>query len=148
MLVLGVISVGYFSASDSSQSPVETSNEVESTGRLFGGKCASNQDWMRNLEEAITVPADWQSVYDLTASDFSLEDRFGTFSGQEGNTFTEEESVKWRIYITQIGSAVLQGDYGRAISLYESIYPLMEKMDLQCAVAVTGYSALSTTIVP
>ena len=59
-----------------------------------------------------------------------------------------EESVEWRTYAARIGAAVLQQNYSEAIRMYELLLPLMEKMDLQCAVAVTGEGALSSTIVP
>jgi hypothetical protein len=130
---------------NSAQENESSSDGKESTGRLFGGKCAENQDWLGSLEEAITVPADWQSVYDLVDHS-TFEDYWGLAS--EGSTFTMEESVKWDVYTTQLGAAVVQSNYGKAIGMYESLLPLMEKMDLQCAVAVTGNAGLSSTIIP
>jgi len=117
----------------------------DSKGRLFGGKCAENQNWLGALESAISVPADWQSVYDLV-NHSTFEDYWGLAS--EGSTFASEESVKWDVYKTQLGEAVLQSNYSKAIFMYKKLLPLMEKMDLQCAVAVTGTTGLSSTVVP
>jgi len=131
--------------SNSASNDSSTSSEADSNGRLFGGKCADNQQWLASLEESITIPADWQSVYDLTQHS-TFENFWGISS--EGNTFDDTESVEWGVYTSRLSSAVAQGNYSEAIRMYDLLYPLMEKMDLQCAVAVTGEGVLSTTIVP
>lgn len=131
--------------SNSAQENESSSGGKESTGKLFGGKCAENQDWLGSLESAITIPANWQSVYDLT-NHSTMEDYWGITS--EGSTFTTEESVQWNVYKSRLGAAVAQGNFSEAIRMYDLLYPLMEKMDLGCAVAVTGNAALSSTIVP
>jgi ABC-type Fe3+-hydroxamate transport system substrate-binding protein len=130
---------------NSAQENDSSSDGKESTGRLFGGKCAQNQDWLGSLESSITVPANWQSVYDLV-NHSTMEDFWGIASA--GSAFTTEESVQWNAYKSRLGAAVAQGNYGEAIRMYELLYPLMEKMDLGCAVAVTGNASLSSTIVP
>jgi len=117
----------------------------DSKGRLFGGKCAQNQQWLANLESAGSVPADWQSVYDLV-NHSNLENYWGILS--EGTTFSTNESVKWSSYTALLGASVVQGDYSKASKIYNLLLPLMEKMDLQCAVAVTGTTGLSSTVVP
>ena len=117
----------------------------DSKGRLFGGKCAKNQQWLANLESAGSVPADWQSVYDLV-NHSNLENYWGILS--EGTTFSGEESTKWSSYTALLGASVVQGDYSKASKIYNLLLPLMEKMDLQCAVAVTGTTGLSSTVVP
>lgn len=126
-----------------SKSAQETGQE--SSGRLFGGKCAANQEWLSRLESAITVPADWQAVYDLV-DHTPLEDFWGISS--EGSTITGQEGIEWNVYTSRLGAAVVQGNYSEAIRMYDLLYPLMEKMDLGCAVSVTGKAALITTIVP
>jgi hypothetical protein len=117
----------------------------DSKGRLFGGKCAQNQQWLANLESAGSVPADWQSVYDLV-NHSNLENYWGILS--DGTTFSMEESTKWSSYTALLGASVVQGDYSKANKIYNLLLPLMEKMDLQCAVAVTGTTGLSSTVVP
>ena len=100
---------------------------------------------MAALETAGSVPADWQSVYDLV-NHSNLENFWGLQS--EGSTFSMEEGVKWGVYTAQLGAAVVQGDYSKANKIYNLLLPLMEKMDLGCAVAVTGTAGLSTTVIP
>jgi hypothetical protein len=59
-----------------------------------------------------------------------------------------EESIYWGTYTARLASAVIQSNYSEATRMYKLMLPLMEKMDLQCAVAVTGSAGLSSTIVP
>ena len=131
--------------STSSVQDDQTKSDTESKGRLFGGKCAENQNWLGALESAISVPADWQSVYDLT-NHGTLDNYWGLAS--EGSTFTMEEGIYWGTYAARLASAVIQSNYSEATRMYKLWLPLMEKMDLQCAVAVTGSAGLSSTIVP
>jgi hypothetical protein len=120
-------------------------DQTESKGKLFGGKCAENQNWLGSLESAISVPADWQSVYDLV-NQSSFDDYWGLAS--EGTTFSMEERAEWGVYTARLAAAVIQSNYSEAIRMYELLMPLMEKIDLQCAVAVTGSTGLSSTIIP
>ena len=143
--ILLLLLTGCGSGANSAKSEDSNTSETNSAGRLFGGKCADNQTWLANLEAAITVPANWQSVYDLVDHS-TFDDYWGI--GSEGSTFSMEESAEWQVYTARIRAAVLQQNYSEAIRMYELLLPLMEKMDLQCAVAVTGEGALSSTIVP
>lgn len=120
-------------------------DQTESKGKLFGGKCAENQNWLGSLESAMSVPADWQSVYDLV-NQSSFDDYWGLAS--EGTTFSMEERAEWGVYTARLAAAVIQSNYSEAIRMYELLMPLMEKIDLQCAVAVTGSAGLSSTIIP
>jgi hypothetical protein len=142
---LTVVPLSGCGGSSSSVQEDQTKSDTESKGRLFGGKCAQNQQWLANLESAGSVPADWQFVYDLV-NHSNLEDYWGILS--DGTTFSLEESTKWSSYTALLGASVVQGDYSKANKIYNLLLPLMEKMDLQCAVAVTGTTGLSSTVVP
>jgi len=124
---------------------VSCGDKPDSTSsNLFSGKCESNQVWLSDFQQSITVPADWQTVYELL--DHRPVDNYWGITGFVG--FTLEEFAQWQAFTARIRKAVLEGNYGEAIQWYEKLYPLMEKMDLKCGVAVTGEGALSTTIIP
>jgi hypothetical protein len=142
VVTLFVVLLSGCSGGSNSSNSSETS---ASESRLFGGKCESNQAWMSELVDAITIPADWQAVYSLVNKP-ALEGFWGI--GDTGSTFTMEENAEWSVYTARLGSAVVQSNYSEAVRMYDLLYPLMEKMDLQCGVAVTGKAALSTTILP
>lgn len=111
-----------------------------SKSKLFNGKCEGNQTWIANLVDAISVPADWQKVEEVT----NYKAEYGDFWGlqEEGSTFTYEESVAWAEHSGSIFMWSKLGKYAQALESYEKLLPLMEKMDIQCSI-VTGDSVLN-----
>lgn len=137
-LLFAIVVSGCSSSSNSgNKEEVDTSSKVSG---VFDGKCEGNQIWLADMYDSLRS-GDWGSVFGL-AQNSAFEDEWGM---DYSSVFTDMERITWNASLGVMTRFINEGNYSGIKRIYQDdLYPLMEKMDLACAV-VTGSAALPDT---